>query len=371
MVQKAMRQKQMRILLIHTKLVSGGIEAIVCNLANEMAKENDVTVCTIFKPSKNDVFYARLHPSVKKISLGKVSFGFSIKELFKIAKLFGKGEYDVVHVHGCFQYYALAALLYHKKTRIVYTIHSDAKMENQTWDKRLFRFKKFCFCKKWIEPVTISPSSQKSFYDLYHCSSTLVENGIIEPRIDADLHPLREYRHSVNTIVFIHPGRISKAKNQIVLCEVFDSLIKQGFDVVLIIAGMAEEQSIFKQIQPFFQRRIVYLGERNDVPQLMCDADAFCLPSIWEGLPVTLLEALSVGCVPICSPVGGIVNVITDNEDGILSKSPAKNDYEEAVKRFLQLDLQTKKALSRAAKLKFDEYRIERTAGKYIKLYKR
>ena len=360
----------MRILHIHTKMVSGGIEAIVCGLANEMVKQHDVTVCTIFKPSKDDVFYAKLDPSVKKMSLGKENYGFSIKEVLSITRLFGSGEYDIIHIHGCFQYYALATLLHHKKSKIVYTIHSDAKMENQLWDRRLFLFKKYCFSKKWINPVTISPSSQVSFQELYKCSSVLIENGIKTPEILQDIHPLRKYRFSDKTVIFIHPGRITKAKNQVVLCQVFESLIKKGYDIVLIIAGVAEEGIIFSQIKSYLQDRIVYLGERNDIPQLMYDADAFCLPSIWEGLPVTLLEALSVGCVPICSPVGGIVDVITDSKDGILSGSPSKDDFEDAVIRFLNMTIQARQYMRSAAKDVFENYKIETTANKYLHLYK-
>lgn len=48
----------------------------------------------------------------------------------------------------------------------------------------------------------------------------------------------------------------------------------------------------------------------------MAHCDAMCLPSIWEGLPVTLLEALSVGCIPICSNVGGIPDVIESGMNG-------------------------------------------------------
>lgn len=360
----------MKILQLHTKLVSGGIEAIVCGLANEMAKEHDVTVCTIFEPKEDDVFYARLSSKVTKITIGKKDFGFSLKEIFRISNLIGSGQYDVVHVHGCFQYYALAALLHHGKTRIFYTIHSDARMENQTWDNRLFWFKRFCFAHKWIHPVTISPKSKDSFIELYGCDSALIPNGIQTPVIDETVKTTEKYRLTNNTTLFIHPGRVSKPKNQVVLCQAFDSLIKKGRDVVLLIAGSPEEKDIFSQIQPYFSDRIVYLGERSDVPQLMSECDAFCLPSIWEGLPVTLLEALSVGCVPICSPVGGIVNVVHNGIDGLLSDSSSKEDYETTLSHFLDMTKDDRDKMKENALINFDEYKIETCASKYIECYK-
>lgn len=361
----------MKILQIHTKLVSGGIEAIVCGLANEMVKEHNVTVCTIFQPKEDDVFYARLSPEVKKITIGKREFGFSLKEIFNISKLIGSGKYDVVHIHGCFQYYALAALLHHSKTKIFYTIHSDAKMENQTWDQRLFRFKRFCFKHRWIRPVTISPNSQQSFTDLYGCESALVRNGITSPVFNKSLGVIEQYRKTPDTLMFIHPGRVSEAKNQVVLCQAFDQLIKDGHDIVLLIAGMAEDKRIFAHLEPYFQERLVYLGERRDVPQLMSECDAFCLPSIWEGLPVTLLEALSVGCIPICSPVGGIVNVVEDGVSGLLSKSSSLEDYISAIQRFIYMNEQDREIMKKHCLSTFKEYTIETTASNYINEYKK
>ena len=359
----------MRILHIHTKLVSGGIEAIVCGLANEMVKSHDVTVCTIFEPHDDDVFYSRLKPEVKKITCGKKNFGFSIKEIFDITRLFLKGNYDVIHVHGCFQYYALAALLCHSKVKIFYTIHSDAIKENQTWDKRLFVFKKFCFKHRWIRPVTISKSSQRSFEALYGCNSDMVENGVAESQIKCDFSFLNKYRKTENTLLFFHAGRISEPKNQVVLCQVFQSIINKGNDVVLIIAGMKEDKTIFSSIEKYLGERIIYIGEQKNVPQLMYEADAFCLPSIWEGLPVTLLESLSVGCIPICSPVGGIVDVIDDGQNGFLSHSSDKEDYENKIEYFVKLNKTERERIKINAKNSFQKYNIITTASKYLEIY--
>ena len=50
-------------------------------------------------------------------------------------------------------------------------------------------------------------------------------------------------------------------------------------------------------------------------------------------MPVTLLEALSVGCIPICSPVGGIVNVVKHGVNGLLSKDSTEEEYYLTVKK--------------------------------------
>lgn len=359
----------MKILQLHTKMVSGGIEAIVCGLSNEMSKTEEVTLCTIFQPTSKDVFYNKLSPNVKKATIGKLNFGFSIKEIFKIYNFIKKGNYDIVHVHGCFQYYCLAMILLHSKTRFFYTIHSDARMENQIWDWRLFKLKRFMFAKRWVVPVTISDISQKSFKDLYNCPSELIYNGTPKPVCLNVPNVIDELRFTSKTKVFVHAARISKPKNQVVLCKVFDRLIREGKDVVLVIAGTAEEHDIFENIKLYFSDRIVYLGERNDVPELFIRSDAFCLPSIWEGMPVTLLEALSVGCIPICSPVGGIVNVINSGQNGLLSKDSTENEVYKTISCFLEMSEDSINAMKQSASNSFNKYDIKSCAANYLKKY--
>ena len=360
----------MKILQIHTKMVSGGIEAIVCNLSNELVKSHDVTLCTIFQPTEEDVFYCKLDSKVKKVTIGKKKFGFSVKEIWKIYRIVSQGHYDVVHIHGCFQYYFLAIALLHSKVKFIYTIHSDARKENQAWDWKLFRLKKFMFSHRWMSPVTISYASQQSFEDLYHCKSNLIFNGIAKSQYKySSRNVVDEYRKTKLTKVFLHAGRISEPKNQLVLCKVFRKLVKEDLDVVLIIVGSLEDKAIYASLQPYLSGRIVYLGERNDVPKLMAHADAFCLPSLWEGLPVTLLEALSVGCIPLCAPVGGIVNVIESGKNGLLSKDSSEQEFFSTVKTFIGLSDEERGVMKQNVLRSFEKYDIKNCAKQYIKVY--
>lgn len=360
----------MKILHIHPSMAGGGIEAMICGLVNEMAKVHDVTLCTIFEPKKDDVFEKKLSSSVHRISLGKKIPGFSIKEVFDIYRCIRKGHYDVVHIHGFFYYYALAVFLLHKRVKFVYTIHSDAAKENSTWDKRFIRIKKYAFQKDYIHPVTISKESKRSFTAYYGLDSTLIYNGIPEYISQNNANKLIEYRRTDKTKLFLHPGRISEPKNQVVLVKAFDRLIKEGNDVVLLIAGSKQDLQIWSEIEPYLTERIVYLGERSDVRDLLAESDAFCLPSIWEGMPVTLLEALAAGCIPICSPVGGIPEVITNGVNGFLSTDSSEEEYYKALKSFVSCtDIEIKDMKQKCLEV-FSKFRISEVAKKYIEVYK-
>ena len=359
----------MKILHIHPSMAGGGIEAMICGLVNEMAKYHDVTLCTIYKPKKEDIFENKLSKAVHRATLGKSKSGFSIKEVFEIHRFIRYGHFDVVHIHGFFYYYALAVFLLHKRVKFVYTIHSDAAKENSVWDKRIIKLKRYAFRKGYVRPVTISKESKRSFENFYKLDSTIIYNGIPEYAFNTRINKLDKYRITGKTVLFFHPGRISEPKNQIVLVKVFNRLIQEGHDVVLLVAGQKKDLQIWAKIEPYLCKRIVYLGERNDVRDLLSEADAFCLPSIWEGMPVTLLEAISVGCIPICSSVGGIPEVVTNEYNGFLSKDASEAAYYEALKNFIvcpNVEINQMKCNCRES---FKKYKISEVAKKYIELY--
>lgn len=340
---------------------------MICNLANEMTKRNDVTFCSIFEIKDNDVFLRKLDKTVKVCSLHKQGPGIEFRILYNIYKFIKDGHYDVVHIHGFFYYFFIPVLLLHRQCKFFYTIHSDATMENTTWDKKLFRLKKMCFNREWMQPVTISKASKTSFDKLYDMNSTLVYNGTVKQTP----HPidLSVYRQTSHTKILFHPGRITLAKNQEMLCRNCAKLIEEGHDIVLLIAGQNQDKEIYDKISQYFGPRIIYLGERNDVIDIMASADAFCLSSIWEGMPVTLLEAMSVGCIPVCTPVGGIPEVVIDGKSGFLANSNQSDDYYLALKNYLTTDESVISDIRNRIINRFEDFNISKTALLYEDLY--
>lgn len=361
----------MKILHINHSIIIGGTERVICGLINEQSKRHDVTLCTWYGPKPGEGLETRISDRVKRVSLynEKMDFITKLKDEIKLYKIIKDGDYDVVHVHNNFNFYILAVLLLKDKVRFFYTIHSDAVRENGPLSSKTLKIKSLFFKKKWLVPITISPQSQQSFKKLYHCESYMQVNGIEQPKVEKDDLLLEKYRLTRETRIFVHVGRICEAKNQEVLCKVFKRLISEGNDVVLLIIGPREIESIWEVIKEYFSDRICYLGSRDDAISFFRMADAMCLPSIYEGLPITLLESLAVGCIPICSPVGGIPSVIEDGYNGFLSESSSEEDYYDAVKRFLKKPIVTIDSIKTQVQKTFEKYDISQTAIGYEKIY--
>ena len=145
----------------------------------------------------------------------------------------------------------------------------------------------------------------------------------------------REIKKKQNN-VFIHIGRFSPQKNQKLLIKAFNQLDQRGYKTNLYIIGPGYDSEDGKKLKKLAKKHIKFIGEKHNVIDYLKAADGFCLTSIHEGMPITLIEALACGCIPICTPAGGIKNMIEDGITGFLSKTFDEKDYYNTVLRFLK-----------------------------------
>ena len=97
------------------------------------------------------------------------------------------------------------------------------------------------------------------------------------------------------------------------------------------------------------------------------NSDIFVLSSLWEGLPISLLEALSCGTIPVCTPAGGISGVIFNDSIGYVSEDfSAENYYQTIIKSLNNIE-----SFDRAKLVKHfrDNYSITTCAKKYERIY--
>ena len=353
----------MRILEIIPKLGAGGAEKFTVDLSNEMNRQgHEVILATLYDIDDSCILEQFVESrNVRRILLGK-KVGFDLRMYYKVYKLIRNIKPDIVHVHvGAIKYITIVATLYNKCIYFA-TIHSEAKREAGKGIELYSR--KYLFKYRHIFPITISESSQKSFNNFYKINSELIVNGC-SPYIRGSLN-LSDLNVS-NTILFVHVARLQKVKNQIVLCKAFNRLIKDGYDVKLLLIGRNDHKDIYDRISSYFSDRIVYLGEKDNPRSYMASADAFCLTSSMEGMPITIIEAFSVGCVPIVTPVGGCVNMINNGVNGLISESCNDDDYYKALKKFVTMKKEQINELKANARKTFENsYSIQVVAKKYL-----
>ena len=108
---------------------------------------------------------------------------------------------------------------------------------------------------------------------------------------------IREKLNLNGKLVVGHIGRFSRQKNHIFLVEILKEMIKLNENVVMILIGTGElEDEIRRKITELrIEKYVRFLGRRNDIPQLLSAMDVFVFPSLYEGMPNTVIEAQATG----------------------------------------------------------------------------
>ncbi len=368
----------MRILHIIPNLAGGGAERFVVDLINEQAKTTNVWLCTLYdlKEGLNDFFLQELSFDVKLVSLGK-KLGLDLAIYQQIHRQITEIKPSVVHTHlASINYivlFRLYCVLFNKKIKFFHTIHSDASFEIK--HPLEFFIRTAIYKSNLIQPITISEESQQSFRKLYkHRYDILIYNGrkLTPPSFlyQQVAEEINKYKINNSTKVLANVGRIVEIKNQYFLAQIVNDLIQEGKNIVLIIIGdfsTNEGKLIKSKIESLNNRHIHLIGQKRNVVDYLRVSDAFCLTSIFEGMPISLIEAMSVGCIPICTPVGGIKNMIKNNETGFLAEGVSYQSYKSAMEAFLSSNNYYMK--DNLISIFQKKYSISTTAKKYLDLY--
>ena len=125
-------------------------------------------------------------------------------------------------------------------------------------------------------------------------------------------------------VVFLQVGRFSEQKNQDIAVEAFGKAAADRPDIHLVLAGDGPQRSGVEQSAAASPAadRIHFLGIRDDVADLLAAADLFLMPSSWEGLPISLLEAFANGLPLVGTAVPGIADTVADCPDAVLLVPP-------------------------------------------------
>jgi len=363
----------MKIFEVIPQLNSGGAERFTVDLCNELLKmDYDVTLIILFPLDTHGFYISELNSNIRVISFNKKK-GLNIIVIYKLLKLILWEKPDFVHSHLNAFYYLVLSMLFKRKVKFFHTVHNDALFEAP--GRMGIIIKKALIKINFFTPITISNKTNLSFNNHYGLSSNVIYNGRSKicktPLFDEVLKEFcLRFRISENTKVFVNIARLASQKNHFLLVNTFNELVKNGYDVSLLIIGAPIESEIYDFIlknNP--ENRIFYLGEKKNPIDYLLNADAFCLSSIHEGMPITLIEALTVGCIPICTPAGGISDMLIDGENGFISKNFEKIDFYDCFVRYLNMNNSSVLKLKQNIISHSEIYNISNCAVKYNDLF--
>ena len=168
--------------------------------------------------------------------------------------------------------------------------------------------------------------------------------------------------------VYLHVGAFNEQKNQAFLLEAFARAWKRDERARLLLVGDGERRAACEARAETLgiRKRVEFLGTRDDIPALLCAADAFALPSLHEGLPLTLVEAQCAGLNCLAS------ERITQESDltGLVAFAPI-DDAERFAERLAGLPRGSRAADSAEAIARVAEagYDVSRNAERLMRWY--
>jgi glycosyltransferase involved in cell wall biosynthesis len=146
---------------------------------------------------------------------------------------------------------------------------------------------------------------------------SVVHNGIPEPvgSVQPDAHLRSQLLHGRRALLLV-PARLDPLKGHEYLFEAARSL--EDVQVVLAGDGPERAQLELRARELGLAARVTFLGFRHDMPRLLACADVAVLPSLAEGLPLALLEAMAVGVPLVATRIGGTSEAVVDEVTGLL-----------------------------------------------------
>lgn len=304
----------MKIIQIMPEFGIAGAEIMCENLTYELLKlGHDVTVISMYD-YHSDITERFENAGVDIRYLDKKR-GLDFSMIWKMKRIFKGIGADVVHTHRyCAQYAMPAAILTGVKHR-VHTVHNVAQKENNSFARKL---NGFFFKHCHMIPVALSELLRETIVEEYGIGKERIP--VIFNGIDlSKCRPKEDY--SLGRIFkILHIGRFSEQKNHIGLLEAFQRFHSRHFNSELWLIGGGEKKD---EIETYVKNNgltdfVKFLGLQDNVYGYLHDADVFALPSLYEGIPMTLIEAMGTGLPIVATAVGGVPDLI-DETSAILT----------------------------------------------------
>ncbi|OHA26896.1 MAG: hypothetical protein A3D52_01760 [Candidatus Taylorbacteria bacterium RIFCSPHIGHO2_02_FULL_44_36] len=330
--------RKRKILYVITKSSWGGAQRQVFDLATNLPKDKfEVAVALGGRGSLKEKLDVAGIRTISVATLGRdVRIFNDLISFFKILEIIKRERPDIVHAHsskaGALSAFAVFILnLYFKltaksyKLKAIYTAHGWMFLEKrQWWWVVVMRFFSWLTILLSHKIIVVSKNDRNASADFIGTKNkiTVISNGISEinflEKSEARKKILPRQENLAGTFWFGAIAELHKNKGLNFAIEAID----KNLPAIFVIVGEGEERKNLEQLiaKRKLQDKIFLTGQIDNATILLKAFDVFLLPSVKEGMPYTILEAGSAGRPVIVSNIGGLPEIITDMESGILVK---------------------------------------------------
>ncbi|WP_456342415.1 glycosyltransferase family 4 protein [Thermovibrio sp.] len=313
-----------------------------------------------------------LEKRVSELGIKVVNFPnrkrFSLREARKLGEILS--NYDVVNTHISKAHWWVwsASFFSRKRPKVVYTRRVPFKIS------LISRLTKYNFGTDGLIAVSPQIYSYLKETPLLGKKVRYIPSGVELERFNpkkVSSEIRKELKIEEGALILLNVANYSEVKGHHILLPAFKELLRRnpGLNAYLLLVGRDTTSSkAQKEIERLALRgRVIPLGFRKDVPQLLKGADLFVFPSLNEGIAGSLLQAMAMEKIVVASLVGGIRSYLKDGVNGIGIEPANVESLVEGIERGIK-ELKNEK-MKREARKTAQEFDIKRVAEKTLQFY--
>jgi len=362
--------KQINVLQVINSLHAGGAEVLLKNFTLQAKEHNkkynglNIEIAILYS---EDIFEEDIEKAGVSIWKLGLNFKYDLRGVMKLISLIKRGKYNIVHVHlfPANFFISFASLFLPKNIKFIFSEHN---IYNRRRSFKIFKILDTFIYSRYYKIICVSKQVQGALIEWLpnlKRKSVVITNGVPVPDL-SNWSPIKKY-----DVLFV--GRLTKAKGVDILLKAI-KIIKEKYQkeikAVIVGEGYLEEELKGLVMELGIEKEVEFLGVRRDIEKLMKSTKLFVLPSRWEGLPLTILEAMSSGPGIIATKVGGIAEVIEHEKEGILISPEDPMALARVIAELLKdRELRVKLGINAYQKVK-EKYSIEVYTQNILEFYK-
>lgn len=250
---------------------------------------------------------------------------FDFSKWNQVKRLMEAEKIELVHAHGTRAHSNVSWAARKLSLPVVYTVHGWSFHDNQSFPLKNLRVlgEKYLTRKASVN-ISVSQSvhdSGKKYFSSYE--SIVIPNGINQQKFNP-ARSLKDIRSELgipkDAVLILFLARFTGQKQPLTMIRAFCKAASQNSQLRLLMVGDGDQKREADALvaQSGMSEKIYMQSFRQDVPDILAAADIYVLPSLWEGLPLGLLEAMAMGKAVIASKADGTKEVIRHNTNGIM-----------------------------------------------------
>lgn len=363
-----MMKKNLKLLTIIETLGKGGAERVLVNTLPELQKIGiECEVAILFD---TDDLACELNSLGIKVHKLKLSYKWNILEATsKLKKLYASNNYDIVHAHLFFaHFYTALSLLFNNNIKKVVTFHNLGFNEypaNTVFKKVRKKLEEFCV-KQFDRKTAVSRAVMEHYSEHLH----LEHVDIIHNSFPIDkFQQYKTKKVEKDTFSVLMPGRLVPKKGHKFFIEAIRILNTKDLKIQYFIVGSGPlENEIKLQIKDIDNVTLKDAIPHHALMELYNDMDLIVVPSIHEAFGLVVGEAMIMKKAIVATEVDGIVEMITNEKEGLLVPSKDAKSLSSAIERVYH-DSCLKSTLSKNAEEKIVQFDTKIIAKQWKKYY--